>query len=180
MSGGTLHSFKSPPFLRMLISSRTSIPRPLLSMKTTSPRWSTMSVPSCMSRLTWACNSSVSLPATMRPLHRIMVTSPTPRVSSDSRTVPPCLNQGHKTAHYIQAGIFKLKIVSFFARLVAVADEVEEGAMHARVVGEFGMKSGSHNSSLTHRNRIVAFGGNHFHARSYVLNFGCTDKNHLQ
>src|SRR6266567_2181433 len=41
-AGGTLHNFKSPPALRVLVSNRTSIPNPLLSMKTTSPRCSTM------------------------------------------------------------------------------------------------------------------------------------------
>ena len=35
--------FKSPRALRVLVSNRTSIPRPLLSTKTTSPRCSTMS-----------------------------------------------------------------------------------------------------------------------------------------
>ncbi len=43
MSSGTWHNFKSPRAVRVLVSSRTSVPSPLLSMKTISPRCSRIS-----------------------------------------------------------------------------------------------------------------------------------------
>src|SRR2546430_8577093 len=42
------------------------------------------------------------------------------------------------------------------------------------------MEGGSHDSSLPDGNRIAALGGHYFHARSYMLNFRSTDKNHLE
>src|SRR5207249_10242394 len=63
---------------------------------------------------------------------------------------------------------------------MTVANQVEEGAMHARVVGKFGMKGGSHDSSLPDGDGIAAFGGNDFHVWPYAFNFGCADENHLQ
>jgi hypothetical protein len=63
---------------------------------------------------------------------------------------------------------------------MAVLNQIEEGAMHARVVGKFRMESGSHHSSLPDGDRIGALGSNHLHVRSYALNFWCADENHLQ
>jgi len=50
--------------------------------------------------------------------------------------------------------------------LMTVANQVEEGAMHARVVGKFGMKGGSHDSSLPDGDGIAALGGYYFYVRS--------------
>src|SRR2546430_1459327 len=63
---------------------------------------------------------------------------------------------------------------------MAVADHIQEGAMHAGVIGKFGMEGGSHDSSLPHGHGIAALGGNDFHVRSDPFNFGGTDENHLE
>src|SRR6266436_3952171 len=63
---------------------------------------------------------------------------------------------------------------------MAVANQVEEGSMHAGIVRKFGMKCGSHDSSLPDCDGITALGGNYFDVRSHALNFRGTDKNHLQ
>src|SRR4029077_5422958 len=63
---------------------------------------------------------------------------------------------------------------------MAVANHVEEGAMHPGIVRKFGMVCGSPASSLPDCDGITALGGNYFYVRSHALNFGGTDKNHLQ
>src|SRR5581483_503568 len=45
--------------------------------------------------------------------------------------------------------------------------------------GEFRMKCGSHCFGLTHNNGIVSFGCQHFYFRSYALDLGRADENHL-
>ena len=52
--------------------------------------------------------------------------------------------------------------------------------MDTGVVGEFGVESCSHGSSLPHGDRIGAFGGNHFNAFADVFDLGGTDEDHLQ
>src|SRR2546430_11413810 len=63
---------------------------------------------------------------------------------------------------------------------MAVANQVEEGAMNAGIVRKFRMKCGSHDSSLPDRDGIAALGGNYFDVRSHALNFRRSDENHLQ
>src|SRR5437870_4270078 len=63
---------------------------------------------------------------------------------------------------------------------MAVANQIQEGTMHTGVVGKFGMKGGSHDSSLPDGDGIAAFGGNDFHVWPYAFNFGGADENHLQ
>src|SRR5579862_2381683 len=89
MACGALHNLRSPCIWRVLVSMRTMVPSPLLSMKTTSPRCRTMFFRSRSSQFRWACNDSVSVPATMRPLHSMMVTLPTSRVCSASAILAP-------------------------------------------------------------------------------------------
>jgi len=50
----------------------------------------------------------------------------------------------------------------------------------AGVVGEFGMESGGHHSSLPNRYRIFAFGGEDFHAGADALNLWRTDEDHFE
>jgi len=98
-----LHNFKSLLTRRVLVRSRTSIPSPLLSMKTTSPRCRMMSLWSCRMPQTCSRNDSASGPATMRPEHWTMVTSPTARVFSDSGKLAPEPSRTHRQPrHYIQ------------------------------------------------------------------------------
>src|SRR4051812_28039321 len=65
-------------------------------------------------------------------------------------------------------------------RLLAVVDQFQEQLVDAGVIGEFGMESGGHRSSLPHDHGIRAFGREHFNALAYLGNFRSTDENHLQ
>src|SRR2546421_95578 len=68
----------------------------------------------------------------------------------------------------------------FLSGLMAVTNQVEEGPVNARVVRKFGMKCGSHDSSLPDGDGIAALGGHYFDLRSNALNFRRANKNHLQ
>jgi len=51
--------------------------------------------------------------------------------------------------------------------------------MDAGVVGKLGMKSGSHDSSLSDGDRIVAFRGEHFDSRADAFYFGGANEHHF-
>ena len=65
-------------------------------------------------------------------------------------------------------------------RLLAVRDQIEESLVNARVIGEFGMESRGHGSSLPDSNRVGAFGGDDLDALADVLDFGGADEDHFQ
>ena len=51
--------------------------------------------------------------------------------------------------------------------------------MNPRVVGELGMKGGSHDLSLPNDDRIVAFRGKHFNPGADAFNLGRANENHF-
>src|ERR1700756_793684 len=63
---------------------------------------------------------------------------------------------------------------------LSVLHQVEKGLVHAAVVGEFGMKSGSHRTSLPDRDRVATLGGDDFDVGTDALNFRGADEDHFQ
>jgi hypothetical protein len=64
--------------------------------------------------------------------------------------------------------------------LLAVADQIEEGLVDARVVGEFGMEGRGHDSSLPNGYRVVALSSDDFDSRPDALDLWSADENHFQ
>src|SRR5579862_3569601 len=65
-------------------------------------------------------------------------------------------------------------------RPLAVRNQLEESLVNPRVVGELGMESGGHRSSLPDHDGIGSFGRQHFDIIADVGNFGCADKHHFE
>ena len=65
-------------------------------------------------------------------------------------------------------------------RAISVAYEIQKGAMNAKVIGELRMKRCRHRLTLAYCDRIISFGGDHFHPRSQALDFGSADEDHLE
>src|SRR5580692_8980639 len=65
---------------------------------------------------------------------------------------------------------------------VCLAHYVEKCLMDAGIIGEFGMESGSHRSSLPdgYGSSIGTFGGEDFDALAHVDNLGSADEDHFQ
>jgi len=52
--------------------------------------------------------------------------------------------------------------------------------MHSRILGEFRVEGGGHDSSLSNGNGVGAFGGDNLDGGSDTLNFWGADENHFQ
>src|SRR5580692_1681313 len=62
----------------------------------------------------------------------------------------------------------------------STSHHVQKRLMHAGIVGKLGMESCGHNTSLPHGDRILTFGGDHFHPCADALDFRGANENHFE
>jgi|SRR5579864_568249 len=65
------------------------------------------------------------------------------------------------------------------ALAASVAYQLEERAVHTGIVGQLGMKRGSHSFTLTNDHGIAAFGGQNFDIAAQAGDFWRTNEHHL-
>jgi hypothetical protein len=66
------------------------------------------------------------------------------------------------------------------ARFGSISDQIEEGLVHSRIVGEFGMEGCGHDSSLPDGDWVTALDGNDFDVRANAFYLWSADEDHFE